>query len=356
MTLRRALQELTRATAARLGAGRPALGDPGTVGPGGILLAAALGGRERAAEAARLAALIPAPALGPSATTGWLEALARHAVVGAAVTADDPVSRACLDASPLSNVLVHPAEGQSERAVDTAVGLLARPRGPGVLTAVLSAPATVPEVLSWRGRLLSRLARSHSPAVAGVYAAALLQHGTEWRHQLRSAALALETSVAGLLRRPMGGSHRRVLVGAERPPGHRAGPHRAARRRLRRRSGPWPDCTALTMRRPDDDAGSSPSSRTTPTGLQARAIMSPDDEPHLILGELLAGDPGVLSAEPLTEDHLNTHVKDLDITASLPDPDRGGYPVPGLGPGPAAGTGEDRRGSGDPHRNRSAGR
>ena len=196
VTLRRALQELTRATAARLGAGRPALGDPGTVGPGGILLAAALGGRERAAEAARLAALIPAPALGPSATTGWLEALARHAVVGAAVTADDPVSRACLDASPLSNVLVHPAEGQSERAVDTAVGLLARPRGPGVLTAVLSAPATVPEVLSWRGRLLSRLARSHSPAVAGVYAAALLQHGTEWRHQLRSAALALETSVA----------------------------------------------------------------------------------------------------------------------------------------------------------------
>ena len=167
VTLRRALQELTRATAARLGAGRPALGDPGTVGPGGILLAAALGGRERAAEAARLAALIPAPALGPSATTGWLEALARHAVVGAAVTADDPVSRACLDASPLSNVLVHPAEGQSERAVDTAVGLLARPRGPGVLTAVLSAPATVPEVLSWRGRLsaASRAAtRRRSPA------------------------------------------------------------------------------------------------------------------------------------------------------------------------------------------------
>ena len=82
-----------------------------------------------------------------------------------------------------------------------------------------------------------------------------------------------------------------------------------------------------------------------PDGLQARAIMSPDDEPHLILGELLAGYPGVLSAEPLTEDHLNTHVKDLDITASLPDPDRGGYPVPGLGPGPAAGTGED---AGDP--------
>ena len=82
-----------------------------------------------------------------------------------------------------------------------------------------------------------------------------------------------------------------------------------------------------------------------PDGLQARAIMSPDDEPHLILGELLAGYPGVLSAEPLTEDHLNTHVKDLDITASLPDPDRGGYPVPGLGPGRAAGTGED---AGDP--------
>jgi FtsH ternary system-associated peptide len=195
ITLRGALQELARATAARLGAGRPALGDPGSVGPGGILLAAALGGRERTAEAARLAALVPAPALGRSAITGWLDALARHAVVGAAVTEDDPVSRACLDASPLSNVLVHPAEGQSERAVDTAVGLLGRPRGPGVLTAVLSAPAAGPRVLGWRARLLSRLARSHSSAVAGVYAAALLQHGTEWRQQLRSAALALETSV-----------------------------------------------------------------------------------------------------------------------------------------------------------------
>ena len=70
-----------------------------------------------------------------------------------------------------------------------------------------------------------------------------------------------------------------------------------------------------------------------PDGLQARAIMSPDDEPHLILGELLAGYPGVLSAEPLTEDHLNTHVKDLDITASLPDPDRAGIPCPAWGRG-----------------------
>jgi FtsH ternary system domain X1 len=196
VTLSRALRELTRATAARLGAGRPALGDQGTVGPGGILLAAALGGRERAADAARLAALVPSPALGPRAATGWLDALARHAVVGAAVAADDPVSRACLDASPLSNVLVHPAEGQAERAVDTAIGLLARPRGPGVLTAVLSAPAALPEVLRWRGRLLSRLARSHPATVAGVYAAALLQHGAEWRRQLRAAALALETSAA----------------------------------------------------------------------------------------------------------------------------------------------------------------
>jgi hypothetical protein len=194
LTLRRALQELTRAHAARLGAGQPALGDVGSVGPGGILLAAALGGRECAEEAARLAALVPAASLGRTSTVGWLDALARHAVVGAAVTVDDPVSRACLDASPLSAVLVRPADGQQERARDAAFGLLGRPRGPQVLTAVLSAPVTATEVLTWRAQLLSRLARGHPEVVVGVYAAALLRYAAGWQRQLSAAREALETS------------------------------------------------------------------------------------------------------------------------------------------------------------------
>ena len=82
--------------------------------------------------------------------------------------------------------------------------------------------------------------------------------------------------------------------------------------------------------------------------LQARAIMSGDDEPDLLLAELLAGYPGVLSAEPLTEHHLKTHVKDLDITASRPQPDLHGYPVPDPGQGRVAATGGDAGSGGDP--------
>jgi len=73
-----------------------------------------------------------------------------------------------------------------------------------------------------------------------------------------------------------------------------------------------------------------------PDGLQDRAILSGVDEPDLTLGRLLAEHSTVLSVEQLTQEHLNACVKDLDITASRPQPDRAGYPVPGLGLGAAA--------------------
>src|SRR5262245_42729556 len=59
-----ALQNLTRATSARIGAGWPAFGDESAIGPGALFLAAAIGGRIQPELATRLAALVPPPALG----------------------------------------------------------------------------------------------------------------------------------------------------------------------------------------------------------------------------------------------------------------------------------------------------
>jgi transitional endoplasmic reticulum ATPase len=67
-----------------------------------------------------------------------------------------------------------------------------------------------------------------------------------------------------------------------------------------------------------------------PESLEARAVMAGLEEPGLTLGGLLACYPAVRSAEPLTPDYLDLHVKDLDIRASLPGPDQAGHPVPGL--------------------------
>src|SRR5271169_3070331 len=57
--VRAGLQELARRTAARLGAGRPPLGDDGPVGLGAVLLAAAAGGRADQQASAALARAAP---------------------------------------------------------------------------------------------------------------------------------------------------------------------------------------------------------------------------------------------------------------------------------------------------------
>lgn len=213
-----ALRALTRATAARIGAGQPAFGDDSAIGPGALFLAAAIGGRLQPELAAQLAALVAPPALGRTSTTGWSDALARHAVVVPALTAAagaGPVSRpglissevgavvselmadSLLRASPLSAVLFRPADGPTGLAVDAALGMLARPRGMDVLATVLSGWHHDPRVLAWRTRLLARLATSHARVVIEVYAAARLCHGGEWDRRLSTAATDLEAAATG---------------------------------------------------------------------------------------------------------------------------------------------------------------
>lgn len=86
------LRELVRTTAARTGAGNPPLGDARAVGAGAILLAASVGGRIRPEPAAKLAAALPPPRLNDATDSGWADALARHAVVAAALSAPEHVT------------------------------------------------------------------------------------------------------------------------------------------------------------------------------------------------------------------------------------------------------------------------
>jgi len=207
-----ALQELARATAARLGAGQPALGDNSCIGPGALFLAAAIGGRLQPELSARLAALVAPPALRRATSAGWADALARHAVLAPALAASvpagpasrpglsepaaglaltGPVRDGLLRASPLSAVLFRPADGERDLARDVALGLLARPHGTDVLATVLSRWHAETEVLTWRTRLLASIAASHPAEVIEVYAAARLCHGAEWDRRITAADAAL---------------------------------------------------------------------------------------------------------------------------------------------------------------------
>jgi hypothetical protein len=81
------LRQLVWTTSARLGAGNPPLGDASAVGAGAVLLAASVGGRSRPELAAKLAAALPPLHLDGAVTTGWADALARHAVAAPALSA-----------------------------------------------------------------------------------------------------------------------------------------------------------------------------------------------------------------------------------------------------------------------------
>jgi len=192
------LRELTRTTAARLGAGHPVLGDETPITLGGAFIAAAVGVRERPEIARRLAALIRPAAIGQQGAAGWADALARHAVAGPAVACGGELADAWLAASPLTGVLARPAEGQSDRAADVALGLLSRPHGRQVFVAALAAFDPDPLVLAWRARLLSRIARSYPGVVVEVYTAARARYGGDWDRELASAGPRLAaTALAG---------------------------------------------------------------------------------------------------------------------------------------------------------------
>ena len=205
---REALRRLVRTAAARIGAGCPPFGDAGPAGPGGLVLAAAIGTRAVSDHARRLAELVPPPTLDRRTDTGWTEALARHAVVeptlgltldyrGASTPRDEgrdePLSEALLRASPLTAVLHRPVDGQNERALDAALGLIVRPHGRRVLAATVCRWSPDHRVMSWRQRLLRDLAAEHWETVVAVYAAARLRHGAEWDQRLSEAGAELNT-------------------------------------------------------------------------------------------------------------------------------------------------------------------
>lgn len=193
-----ALADLTWTTAARLAAGIPPLGDASSAGLGGAFLAASVGGRDNPHVARRLAAVLAPPSL-HSQARGWVDALARHAVLGPAVTAltrtsaDPSLMDDWLAASPLTGVLVQPPSGQWQQALDTVAALLDRPRGTEVLANVLSRFEPAESILTWRGRLLSWLAPRHPAAVVAVYAAARSRYAAEWDRPVAEAVGRLST-------------------------------------------------------------------------------------------------------------------------------------------------------------------
>lgn len=199
------LQDLAVRTAARLGAGRPPFGDDGPVGLGAVLLAAAVGGRQDARAARRIARAAPPLGLsardatnpGPAArcTPGWADAIARHGVVapfadlaadgGSALLPDANLVEILLETSPLTAIVLRPPlerlrSADADVPLEAAVHLLSRPRGREVLISVLASPTLDADILTWRTRILIRLASANLEIVLDVYLAARIRYGVDW--------------------------------------------------------------------------------------------------------------------------------------------------------------------------------
>ena len=208
--VQQAATRLAWRTAARLGAGVPPFG-AGTreqIGPGAILLAAAVGGRRQATAAATLARAVP-PAIARQDPGGWYDLVARHGLAGPVVTAlnategipgadggAEPIQEVLLEASPLTAVLYRPPlralrADTTGQAVAVAVDLLARPHGQAVLAAGLASWSPFQHVLAWRGSLLSRLRHSHQDLLLDVYLAARTRFAAEWDQRISWAARQL---------------------------------------------------------------------------------------------------------------------------------------------------------------------
>jgi len=233
--VRTALAELACTTAARLGAGRPPLGeqDPG-VGLGALLLAAAVGGRGQQVPARRLAEAaeqrFPTPNTPEKAR--WYDVFARHAVVAPAVVAlpstnraihrygpapavgnlhgpapaagdaqllgapdeeTEPITDTLLRCSPLTAVLHRPCRsriraGATAAERGTATLLLRHTRGRELLITGLCRWSPDPAVLTWRAELLTLLDEHDPELILDVCTAARLRHGDHWDEQLRRAA------------------------------------------------------------------------------------------------------------------------------------------------------------------------
>lgn len=220
--VRDAAGQLARRTAARLGTGAQ-----GQIGLGAVFLAAAAGGRQQAGPAAILAQAIP-PAAARRNPGAWYDLVARHGLVSAAVAALDgtgtvsgttgetaaqatttaapggdggestpePLPELLLGASPLTAVLYRPPlralrSDTTGQAVATALALLARPRGQSVLAAGLAGWTPLPDVLTWRASLLTRLRHDHQDLLLDVYLTARTRFAADWDQWISWAARQL---------------------------------------------------------------------------------------------------------------------------------------------------------------------
>lgn len=199
------LGQLASFTSARLGAGRPALGDDGRVGLGAVLLAAAVGGRADPVAADAIARAAPPLRLEPDAS-GWADAIARHGVAGRFFAcgrrgagrgaAERQLVERLLDASPLTAILLRPPAQRahtktSDEALALVPRLLSRPRGRELLIRFLAAPAHDARVLAWRAETIAYLARDDRDLALDIYLAARLRYGDEWDELLEASARAL---------------------------------------------------------------------------------------------------------------------------------------------------------------------
>jgi hypothetical protein len=195
-----ALTVLVRQHAARAGAGRLPFGDRSAVGLGAVLLAAAIGGRGEPGVARTVVEAVDPPQL---VATGWVDALARHAVLEPALPwltdaapsdESEPLADTMLRVSPLTAVLYRPPlsaldSGATAREVATARSLMTRPHGVDLLQATLSTVTTEPAVLAWRQELLTRLVIDDPVFVVDTYVTARLRHGQRWDAAISAARI-----------------------------------------------------------------------------------------------------------------------------------------------------------------------
>ncbi|OIJ99909.1 hypothetical protein BIV25_08675 [Streptomyces sp. MUSC 14] len=174
-------------TAARLRLDALASGERRPVGVGALLLAAAVGGRDRAGLAAETVRAVP------PARSLW-DVLAHHAVVAPALphVTDPALAGRLRAASPLTGLLDRPDPvGESDAELLLEDRLLTHPQGRRLITTVYcEAPASPAQAL-WRGRLLDQLRMNERELVIDVYEAALLRHTAAHLALIRRARIGL---------------------------------------------------------------------------------------------------------------------------------------------------------------------
>lgn len=183
------LTGLAAQTAARLRLDALAAAERRPVGPGALLLAAAVGGRARPGLAAETVRAVP------PARSLW-DVLTHHAVVAPALPhiGDAVLAGRLRAASPLTALLDRPdplGESAAENLLEDV--LLTHPQGRRMITTVYCEVPASPAQALWRGRLLDELRMSTSTRdlVIDVYEAALLRHAQRHLSLVRRARAAL---------------------------------------------------------------------------------------------------------------------------------------------------------------------